>query len=375
MFVNIDIQDFYCPITKHIFLNPVVASDGFTYEKSAIDGWFSTNDCSPVTGITIKNKNYVPNNLLKNMIVGMIDRDKNILSEQYRQMYTINQICKLIDSDMIDVDSINEIVGFCEFNPNIEEEDKLIEKFIKHTDAEKLIGKMPDSEFCVILVNTETEEQFRFVDYCVTLHPSDNVLKYVINRTQHIDMVYNDGTTLLNLAINWDNSICIIEHILQKTTNFNIFSHQSYSWKIFKKLCEMCCDSYIISEKLVEITKKYQSEYIKNIDIVFSDGLKHIHYACMYGTRELVELLHGYGTDIQEKSKHGKSCIALACLECNIDVIDYLIDQDVNLLGDPYCIGSILYDASDLLDIDISLYEKLIKNYTLQKEKSIPQNN
>lgn len=43
-------DEFICPITFELFRDPVVASDGHTYEKGAIDKWLRTNTTSPRTG-------------------------------------------------------------------------------------------------------------------------------------------------------------------------------------------------------------------------------------------------------------------------------------------------------------------------------------
>ena len=47
---------FTCPLTKEIFHDPVVLSDGFTYERSAIQQWFDLgNRRSPMTNIELTN--------------------------------------------------------------------------------------------------------------------------------------------------------------------------------------------------------------------------------------------------------------------------------------------------------------------------------
>lgn len=371
MLTAIDIQDFYCPITKHIFLNPVVADDGFTYEKDAIKEWFSNNDFSPVTGEILKNKNIIPNNLIKYMIKSITDTNKNLLLEQYKQIYTIKNIVQMIDNDTLDMNDIDEIIGFSEISPRVDGDDKLIEKFIKYKNAKELIKKMAQPEFSIIVTNTESEEQFRFIDYCITLNPSDDVMKYVIDRTPSIDVVYNDGTTILNLAINWDHSVNVIEHILHITTNFNIFSHQSYSWKIFQKMCELCCESDIISDSLIEIIAKYGDTYKTKKNIVFADGCRYIHYACMYGTPKLVDILCKYGSDLKSRTKDGESCMTLACMNNNTYVIDYLIDKNVDITENPKDIKTISHNISKLLDENFDIYVKLIKHYVFQKESIV----
>ena len=59
---------FTCPLTKCLFQDPVVASDGYTYEKEAIEKWFeSGNTKSPVTLEDLENKDLIGNMTLKSI--------------------------------------------------------------------------------------------------------------------------------------------------------------------------------------------------------------------------------------------------------------------------------------------------------------------
>lgn len=56
-------------------VDPWVAVDGHSYEKSQIVEWLRDNDTSPVTGQALKSKKLIPNNSLRAIIKG-IQRDK-----------------------------------------------------------------------------------------------------------------------------------------------------------------------------------------------------------------------------------------------------------------------------------------------------------
>lgn len=43
-------DEFLCPITYELIREPVVAMDGHTYEKSAIEKWLKSNQTSPRSG-------------------------------------------------------------------------------------------------------------------------------------------------------------------------------------------------------------------------------------------------------------------------------------------------------------------------------------
>ena len=62
-------HEMICSITTDVMQDPVIAADGYTYERSAIQEWFSLSDGrSPKTGLPLVNKNLIPNHALKTMI-------------------------------------------------------------------------------------------------------------------------------------------------------------------------------------------------------------------------------------------------------------------------------------------------------------------
>ena len=68
---------FLCPITLLVMVDPVVASDGHTYEKSAIAKWFIHNDTSPMTAQRLPTLTLTPNYSIKSMISDYIDKMKD----------------------------------------------------------------------------------------------------------------------------------------------------------------------------------------------------------------------------------------------------------------------------------------------------------
>nr|CAB3267740.1 WD repeat, SAM and U-box domain-containing protein 1 [Phallusia mammillata] len=64
-------DEFLCPITREIMHDPVIASDGFSYERTSIEAWIrkDPNPLSPMTNQTLKSKNLVSNQTLK-MVIG-----------------------------------------------------------------------------------------------------------------------------------------------------------------------------------------------------------------------------------------------------------------------------------------------------------------
>ena len=61
-------DEYMCPITLSLMVDPVIALDGITYERTAIEKWFKSKNKSPKTGVSIENKILIPNFSIKNLI-------------------------------------------------------------------------------------------------------------------------------------------------------------------------------------------------------------------------------------------------------------------------------------------------------------------
>lgn len=59
---------FYCPISRQCMHDPVVLTDGHTYERRYIEQWLESNSTSPVSGALLPSKTILPNHALRNAI-------------------------------------------------------------------------------------------------------------------------------------------------------------------------------------------------------------------------------------------------------------------------------------------------------------------
>ena len=59
------LDDFTCPITRTIMKDPVIGTDGFTYERSAIEAWLQKNKKSPITRAAMYEFELVPNRAVR----------------------------------------------------------------------------------------------------------------------------------------------------------------------------------------------------------------------------------------------------------------------------------------------------------------------
>lgn len=59
---------FVCPITHEIMKDPVIAEDGFNYERSAIEQWFNMKPTSPMTNLELSSTETIENVVLRGKI-------------------------------------------------------------------------------------------------------------------------------------------------------------------------------------------------------------------------------------------------------------------------------------------------------------------
>ena len=66
-------EKYRCSITSQIMIDPVIAADGHTYEREAIEEWLQTHDTSPKTNIKLKHKELTENHDKRSDILDFLD--------------------------------------------------------------------------------------------------------------------------------------------------------------------------------------------------------------------------------------------------------------------------------------------------------------
>ena len=67
-----DLPDsFFCPLTYQLMIDPVMDTEGNTYERSAIEDWLNRNPTSPISRSPLQIKDLLPNRALKEAIEKM----------------------------------------------------------------------------------------------------------------------------------------------------------------------------------------------------------------------------------------------------------------------------------------------------------------
>ena len=78
---------FNCPITREVMKDPVICSDGHTYEREAIETWLRSNSRSPKTNEQLVSTTVIPNHTMRITIEAMSTNIKTI--SNFREKMTL----------------------------------------------------------------------------------------------------------------------------------------------------------------------------------------------------------------------------------------------------------------------------------------------
>jgi hypothetical protein len=94
-----------CPISRSIMSDPVIAMDGYTYDREYITIWLMHNNRSPRENLPLGNKNLIPNKDKKNEI-------HDFIQKKQKQYYGIvKQVFFERSSKLESIDKSSEITG------------------------------------------------------------------------------------------------------------------------------------------------------------------------------------------------------------------------------------------------------------------------
>jgi serine/threonine protein kinase len=92
-------RDLQCPINFTLFIDPVVANDGHTYERSAITRWISQNPRSPITRDILFLDRLNPNRIVKKMVDDYLSESRRkTLQYKYKLNVDLNMSESLVSS-------------------------------------------------------------------------------------------------------------------------------------------------------------------------------------------------------------------------------------------------------------------------------------
>lgn len=301
--------DLLCPISHYILLDPVIAEDGFTYEKEEINKWFTKSSTSPLTRQSI-GKSLRPNQLAKTLISNMLEKNPEYKEFQHEVFYTFDIILAKKEYDLI--------LKRTDFMPN--EFDAILtlpfdinlEKYIIHMyKSYKVTSDTLNIKNDIILKNIFKYENVvkYYIDTkrklsCYNSNYYSNGTSSVIIMNGSVDQImYYIETNKLNLPINLENIkelinknyLSILKYLVEKL-NYS-FANFRYN-DIINHLtnCDIDVTIFMYSTIVVFLSTANQNTFFINLikNVITSKKVDKVEYFLNIITPEQITLLKSY---------------------------------------------------------------------------------
>jgi hypothetical protein len=108
-------EDYCCPITSELFFDPVVAADGETYEREAIEQHIEYCQqqnkavTSPLHNEKLENTTVIPNRRMKSQVSAFLDKNPESRKEQYLSETLKKKVREAVEKE--DLKGINELLS------------------------------------------------------------------------------------------------------------------------------------------------------------------------------------------------------------------------------------------------------------------------
>lgn len=321
-----------CPINKEIFFDPVIAEDGFTYERESITDWLERNSKSPMTREYIGDK-LIENVNLKNIINSYLEINPKLKNNQYQPSlsYAFNR--SRIDK-FIRKKDFHQLLKYNEFIFN----DRILD-VLKHSDNNEIIKHVVEN-----IKNPNEEYDDHQVIYYLILWTSQDVIDHFTKI--HSNIKFEISKVDLSYEANEENV-----RMIKRNENYHQLL-RFHSFKLDEKIVyiyENCSDVKVLMH-LIDNMIDLEEEY---------DSVRLIHYLCKKNKPlEVIQHCIERGIDMECKGWFDRTPFLNACKFSSFRVIEYLIDQGVKLDLKSECgYGSFRY----LSDNDkVSIEEKKI---------------
>lgn len=380
---TICLDKLYCPITREIFYEPVVASDGQVYELDAISHHILTHANSPVTRKPIDKKFY-PCFLIKSLISDYLAANPEKIDEQYKISNNFEYNYAKVKS-YLNAGNYDMLLNYVNYSWH------LLEQAIIPLSATKKIDLMQNYEVInhvITNINTNTQEDqtklglFTLAIEYATTNVIDKMvlscaitidvpllkiiltkgsvsnIKHIIeNNIDTINTLYLDDCKFVHV-ICWAASCEIIKlafdklsldlelEAIDKQRPFHIICKKhSKNLGMIQHMVNLGVNIHAIDSKLytpfLYVCQYGSSDVIRyfmklpNVDLEAkcSEQWSPIHFICRFHTTDLslLKQLVGKGVNLEVETQYKYRPIHILCTGSNIKNIMHLVNIGVDL--------------------------------------------
>ena len=303
---------FICPISRELFNEPLLADDGFIYEKNEIEKWLKTKSTSPLTGRYIS-KNLVACHYFSTILKKFYEENPEELINRYVNIKIHSEYIDEIN-DLLEYKKYHGLLNYSSFNLLFFEKDKLIE-LLQNTDFDifkHFIDNIIDADE---LCNNKMGQK---LIHLVCRHCEPNKIKYLVDKEIDLEEKTFKNWRPIHYVIKFSTPE-IIKYLIDKGVDLECANKDG--WRPIHYACRFSTPNII--QYLIE----------KGVDLECEDneGWRPIHYACCNSTPEIIKFLILQGVCLTCKNNRGHLPVHHICKYCSADMIKCAIEIGLDL--------------------------------------------
>jgi len=359
-----ELQLLRCPISLTFYCDPVIAEDGYTYERAKIEAYFETKLKSPMTNKPI-GKSLTPNLILKQIIQNVFENNSNLQKEfeESNKEFCLGFGKELYATCKFDGSNINKISLLINQGADVNWQNKkgktplFAATFRNHISAAQLLL---DNGAKVDMVAGTGD----WGDYWNEASPLSVAMLY--GNVEMVDLLLNRGADLYQqnktkkyMLVQYachNDHVRVMQNLIDNGADVNrrdtyssahpetplIIACKFNSFKVARLLLEKgadidLADTYGMTPLFIACQKRYVDaarlllDNGADVDKADKEGRTPLYAACDQGNVEIAQLLLEKGTDINKANEHGFTHLHIACQKGNIKVVQWLIDNNANV--------------------------------------------
>jgi hypothetical protein len=350
--IEIDEKDLICPITRMIFNEPVMATDGYFYERQKIEAWLEGNNTSPMTGMQLESKNLYSNIIFQNIVDTYIMKYPLRKQDQYIPIPTHRYNRRKINS-LIQKKEFHLLYEYSEFS--IEFDKLILTVFEKCGDNKVLIHV-----FNNIIDPNYSDGNSRLLMDCLISNKRTKIMKLAL-LNENIDIsdltmdkiCSNFTLDILRLALNRGITInptdvfannCSLLHCVIVDNENRIEGEKIIDYLLSNYCFDMNYKCYSHRQTYLHVVAQYSTVNVLKMFIAkgcdpYANTLmgdQIIHYAVYNNSIDMIKYIMELGFSLETINYMGCRAIDFACYSGNFETINFLLDQGVCLFYDKY---------------------------------------
>ena len=303
-----DRHNFICPISQQIFNKPVIAMDGYIYEKDEIKKWFKYHNTSPMKQKIISTcvtKNYIFNELLKEFLKNNPHELDNMYVIERNHLDFQDKVKRHIENK-----KFNKLLDYKKFSFN-ELYDESFESLIRNGDAQIF------SHVINNMINLEFEDNWRPIHF-VCRYGTFEMLKLLVDKGVNLECENNDKWRPIHFVCR-HGTFEMLKLLLDKGVNLECETNSK--WRPIHFVCH-----YGTFEMLKLLVDKGV-----NLECVTNSKWRPIHFVCRNGTIEMLQLLVNKEVNLECDSAIKWKPIHAICHYGTFDTIKYFLTKNTRL--------------------------------------------